>query len=1064
MSTSPARRRLEHLRDEIKIRFADRERGYQVAQNITMVEQLLVLAHKYGNSQRADKANLLISGYRLLQPDSFGTREHALQMARRHLMPLSSRHNWIENLEDYMQEDAREYRMFDIVDNRIIRRPQAFGEGPGKDGRREDLYMNCLLEPVAHKTDKARAKAGVQYTYWARPESEKRGSTRHTDASPHGCTRAVSLPKDALTSADALKSLEPSDAPHRGIRPAITFSLEELIGAAREMGTITGQTHLASMLETAQKSGLFKQLNGAAASTTNRITIERVVNMVGIVGSGKSVFANVLTYACAKRGLRVVTVQNAITDVIDSLELFKSLGVDASPLISRRNRLDRLDELASKNDQMLLNDAIARFLETPCPLDGMPEHVDIPVGYESAPCFGLKDPQGVRRACPLFDICPSQSMARAALTSRVVVTTPSGFALIPAGADRHPFFEHVLADFDLVIFDEADRVQSQLDALFAPSESFGTYIRKSADSVARALKREPWEKMSDPNTEHFYDLRNVTDNIAKALSMAARKPAIAEWKQIRDRTFTTLFLLELLRGTDETPEKLRLPEVLLTDLKKRIEARGGLRREDEDLGDVYLRNAIDRTRDGVDERLFRQELDAYLEQRGTALSPILYERFGFTLKAVSFDDHLRELDRVSDKLAFQDETIEMLYDFIHASTNRQAPYLPASPVGNLCGFRITEDHDIQLYRQFGTGRAFMTALPWLDTDENGNPCGPHALMLSGSSYEPGCLQYHINRPVDYLLDAQPEFAAFLARSNVCDLGFNVAVSGSGAKRKEHLGLVLKRLVDTLVSEMDDPSSRKILVIVNSYDQAKEARETLQSELRHRGRSEEVCALVQHREDAASSPLSPETDNSIPRGEVYRFAHHDAHILVAPAMAIERGFNIVDVRGHSAIDTLVFAVRPMGIPQDLVVRFKRMIGLACTHARSLDARSPLFEQHIREDAWRRWITLERDEQLGLNNHVSLDDYLTRDIVATLMVLVVQIFGRLSRVRDLERRSPHVYFADAAFCGNQDQSQQAFRTLDLLIQYMGDLIDHSDQPAVAQALYGPFYTALTRGIQS
>lgn len=1063
MSMSNARKRLESLRTEIAIRFDDPKEGCRVARTITDVEQLLVLARRHDEPHRANKANLLLCNYHLLQPESFGEREHVLQMARRHLRHLSSGYSWTKKLEAYMDEETSAYRMFDVVDGDIIRRQTAFGEGSGEGERREDLYMACVLEPTPCKTRGPQAEADVHHTYWTKPEREKRDKPRSVSDTPPRSLRAISIPPAMIEAAAAAGSRAIRDIPHKGVRPAITFTLDELISAAREMGELTGQTHLAVVLETAHKRGLFKRLEGATASAAEGITIERAINMVGIVGSGKSVFADVLTYACAKRGLRVATVHNSISDVIESFAFFESLGVEASPLISKNRRLEHLDELASKNGQMLLDNAVARYLEAPCLLDGMAEHADVPTGYGDCPCFGLKDPRGNRRACPFFDICPAQSMARAALSSRVVITTPAGFALTTVGAERQPFFEHALADFDLVIFDEADRVQSQLDALFAPSESFGAYIRESADAVARALKRPPREKVDDPNLEYLHDLRGSSDSIAKALSAEARKPAIAEWKELKGHTFTTLSLLEMLKGTDETPEDQCLPDSLIEDLQHCIDTRGDYRREDEDMGDVYLRSAIHAVRDGANDAHFRQEFDSYLKQRGVELSPTLRERLAFTLKAVSFDGHLHDLDHASDMLAFRDESIEMLYDFIHASTSRQAPYLPASPVGNLCGFKITDEHDIQLYRQFGTGRAFMTALPWLDTDEQGNPCGPHALMLSGSSYEPGCLQFHINQPVDYLLDAQPEFAEFLTRSTVRDLELGVAVSGSGPQRGENLRRLLKSVVDTLVFEMDDPRSHKALVIVNSYEQAAIARDTLQGELRRRGRSERVCALVSNREDATPDPFSLESNDVLPRAEVYRFAHHEARILVAPAMAIERGFNIVDDCGHSAIDTLVFAVRPMGIPQDLVVRFKRMVGLVCEQSRHLDSRSPSFEREIREGAWRRWVTLERDEALSLRNHASFDDYLTRDIVATLMVLLVQIFGRLARVRDLERRPPHIYFADSAFAGNQDPDRESFRTLELLIDYMGELIGSSGQPAVAQALYGPFFSALTKGIR-
>lgn len=1063
MSMSNARKRLEGLRAEIAIRFEDPKEGRRIARTITDVEQLLVLAQKYGEPHRADKANLLLSNYHLLQPESFGEREHVLQMARRHLRHLSSGYNWNKTLEAYMKEEARQFRMFDVADGDIIRQSTAFCEGTNESERREALYMECMLEPMPRKARGPQAKTNVRHAYWTKPDREERGNPQRVSDAPPRSSRAVSIPPDMLAAVGALRSRKVGDIPHKGVRPAVTFTLDELISAAREMGKVTGLAHLATVLETARERGLLKQLDGAAASASDRLTIERAVNMVGIVGSGKSVLANVLTYACAKQGLRVATVHNSISDVMESLELFEKLNVDTSPLISRRRRLEHLDELASKNGQMLLDNAVARYLETPCLLDGLAEHADIPTGYGDCPCFDLKDPRGNRRSCPFFDICPAQSMARAALSSRVVITTPAGFALTTVGAERQPFFEHALADFDLVIFDEADRVQSQLDAHFAPSESFGLYIRESADAVARALKRPPQEKIDDPNLEYLHDLRGSSDSIAKALSAEARKPAIAEWKELKGRTFTTLSLLELLSGTDETPEDQRLPDSLIEDLRRCIEARGDYRHEDENMGDVYLRSAIYAVRDGANDARFRQELDSYLAQREVELSPTLRERLAFTLKAVSFDGHLHDLDQASDMLAFRDESIEMLYDFIHASTSRQVPYLPASPVGNLCGFKITDEHDIQLYRQFGTGRALMTALPWLDTNEQGKPCGPHALMLSGSSYEPGCLQFHINQPVDYLLDAPPEFAEFLSRSTVRDLELGVAVSGSGSQRGENLRRILKSLVDTLISEMDDPSSHKALIIVNSYEQAAMARDILQGELRRRGRSEKVCTLVRHREDATPNPFSLESNDALPRAEVHRFAHHEARILVAPAMAIERGFNIVDDRGHSAIDTLVFAVRPMGIPQDLVVRFKRIVGLACERSRHLDAQSLSFQRQVREEAWRSWVLLERDETLRLNDHASLDDYLTRDIVATLMVLLVQIFGRLARVRDLERRPPHIYFADSAFSGNQDPDRESFRTLELLIGYMSELIGSSGQPAVAQALYGPFFSALTKGIQ-
>ncbi|MDO4437574.1 MAG: hypothetical protein Q4B77_06475 [Coriobacteriaceae bacterium] len=1049
MQANSSQARIDSLKQAIAQHMGDQKRGNSVATLITTVEPLLVLAMKYGNPMRADRANLLLSNLRLFNTQSFGERERVLQMARRHLTPITSTRNWQDMLNAYMDETTERYRMFDIMDNTIIARTKVF-EGTGRD----ILYIEWLQEPPSPSTRMARAQAGIDYSYWAAPEQNRSRAASPSNIQSQGAMRKVAIPDYAPTPPVRPR---PQDSSHKAMRAPITFTLSELIDAAGEIGRLTGKQHLAEVLTRAASLGLFKRIVGENAEPSEQITIEQVTNVVGIVGAGKSVLANVLTYACAKRGFRVAIVQNSIADVMDSLAFFEQLDVSASPLVSRRNRLAHLDELTSKNGEMLLDDVHARFLETPCLLDGMAENADTPTSYDSMPCFELKDQKGARHACPFIDTCPSQAMARAARTSKIVVTTPSGFAMITLGAERQPFFEHVLGDFDLVIFDEADRVQSQLDGLFAPSESFHEFVRDSADELARASKRPPAEKLLNANNERVIGLRSRAETAAKILASSARKPAIANWKELKNRTFTSLLLVELLRRNASSDNRGRLSPEILSDLEYIINLHGKLGKEREEPDISLLIDAVHVACEDIDSGFFQQKLNRYLEEKDVDVSPTLRDRLTFTVQAICFDNLLRELDRSSEALTHRDATMERLCNYLHASTSRQTPYLPASPVGNLCGFRITDEGDITLYRQFATGRALMTALPWLVTGKDGNPQGPHALLLSGSSYEPGCLQFHLNLPVDYLLDAPAEIAEFLSRSEVRDLGLDVRVSGSGSSRRKHLNLVLRAVTDTLIEELKDPRAGKALIIVNNYEEARAARDTLQSELRSRGCTEKVCSLVKEQESALG-------EARLMRSEVYLFASRPERILIAPAMAIERGFNIVDGMGHSCIDTLVFAVRPMGIPHDLGIRFKRVVGLSCNEARRLDTASPFFEQELRKAAWRCWMALEQDEALRLSDHASTDDCLCRDIIATLMVLIVQIFGRLARVRDFERRPPRIYFADAAFTGNRDPNVQDFRTLDLLKAYMSWLVSESEQPAVAQALYGPFYTALMKGIPS
>lgn len=75
----------------------------------------------------------------------------------------------------------------------------------------------------------------------------------------------------------------------------------------------------------------------------------------------------------------------------------------------------------------------------------------------------------------------------------------------------------------------------------------------------------------------------------------------------------------------------------------------------------------------------------------------------------------------------------------------------------------TDEEDIILFRQFAFGRSLMKDLPYLRTDEQGNPAGPHVILLSGSSWAEGSYEYHVNRPVNYILEADAEKRAFLEK-------------------------------------------------------------------------------------------------------------------------------------------------------------------------------------------------------------------------------------------------------------------------------------------------------------
>ncbi len=1013
--------------------------------NFMKVESTIALAVRIcGTDFDPSKADRLLSNYQLIRPGKIGADEHLMQMARRHLFSLVSSTTWRRLLALYRRDEYSLLRFFETTGGVI-----SLCSDPLAGIDRMPIYLDHLLRKEDLSRKATVAKSGNKYSYTCKPEP--------TDGAPTaGAMRWVSFPSES-----SLPVSENGAVQRKPRRSPICVTLDELILTAQEIGESTGKTHYATVLKRVKDQGLLKRAEIGEATPTDAIGLDKVVSLVGLVGAGKSVLANVLIVHLAKRGYRVVSLLNSVSDVMESVVLLRSAGVTASPLVSRSHRVERLDEFFDHGDAMLLDTSVSRYLETACIVDGLAGEESDACGYDSTPCRGLHAKGGSVSTCPYWDICPSQAMARESLASEVVVTTPTGFATMIVGKERKAFFEVALEQFDLVLFDEADRVQAQLDSCFAPSMSFQELIRSAADPTAAAMKRQPDDKMRDLNEELFYDLRQNSEPVAKALLKSVRDERVAKWRVVKDEAFTSLTLLNDLR-------KQGLPDQVCDDLESLFTPYEfeKVKKEPEGMeGDARMKlmQAIAISCEGIDDDIHSYSLDEYLAQRHCSdLADTLRTRLSFTLKVVRFDSYLRELASAQDFLSFKDESVDELYSFLRFSYARQQRYLPSSLIGNMFGMKL-DGNDLKLFRQFAFGRAFMGSLPWLDTDVDGAPLGPHVLLLSGSSWEPGCLQFHVNRPVDYLLEAEPWKADKLATSVVRDLGIEQNVSGSAAQmRSGNLGIVLSQTMATLKDELDAENAGKILVIVNSYREAEDARNRIAELFQRKGQVVKVAAL------ARSNPEHKE--HLVPRSEIYRFYDHPSRVLVAPAMAIERGFNIVDKGGHAVFTTLVFSVRPMGTPNDLGNRYRKLNGLIedMVNKRAgndYPENAGDFVTRVRGDAWREWKIMEQDEKLpmsvwrAMGRHVLIDD-----TISTLMVTIVQIFGRLARLADKDRPAPHVYFADAAFRGNSEEEKFSFRTLEELGSYMDRLINDSDQPEVARALYGPFYEAFKKGIRN
>jgi hypothetical protein len=118
----------------------------------------------------------------------------------------------------------------------------------------------------------------------------------------------------------------------------------------------------------------------------------------------------------------------------------------------------------------------------------------------------------------------------------------------------------------------------------------------------------------------------------------------------------------------------------------------------------------------------------------------------------------------------------------------------------------------------------------------------------------------------------------------------------------------------------------------------------------------------------------------------------------------------------------------------------------------------YNARIRQFAVQQWAKMSKSKSFGL---AELDDEERKDVVATLFVLILQIFGRLARVTDVTKPEPHVYFMDGAFRGREDKPGD-FDCLSELGRYLDALMTQKESAEIAETLYAPFYKAYRKDI--
>jgi hypothetical protein len=410
------------------------------------------------------------------------------------------------------------------------------------------------------------------------------------------------------------------------------------------------------------------------------------------------------------------------------------------------------------------------------------------------------------------------------------------------------------------------------------------------------------------------------------------------------------------------------------------------------------------------------------------------------------------------------------------------------------------------------GRWYLLNFHRLRSDLDGGVAGPHVLALSGTSYLPDSVRLHVGtrkqKPQGLLL---PEEAAECAirdskffflplASRAADrkpirisgvkewdkpaalADIATALAGTGDSGK--LGAEIAALVKLGESDPAKWADRaRLLLLVNSYDQAKIIADTLRREWRtEAARIYHLSRIAPNREGdeligggaAATTLRSGESGKDLRRTDIETFARTGGRVLVAPISAIGRGFNILNFRTPpiAAFGTVYFLVRPYPHPDDMTALAREL------NRRTLDWAeweefaawsAPSLESQfatLRRTANDYWHDMERRKYWStLHDRPSWLCEPKKDLAAFTAGVIVQAAGRLLRGGVPFR----AYFCDAAFApraahrhcvASEDSSMsEPDAPADSLLAAVVELLRESvAQDTVAKALYAPLADAL------
>ena len=1070
--------RLRQLKTDLKklldrpIEWKDRE--YDVFFEIEAILHLYEMVFPDQSTHRADDAWMLIAGYGI--PGISDTTLRSCLLLREQLRYVKTASAWRSWLKWYKKQPICLYDIKPESDGALYFRQRHYGVELRADRLAAYEALFTAEGRGRDDLDSPEAAPAGRYTFMVDGTLYEIEISEAMAAFAHTTTPSCNLPRHTE-------------------RSPIWIDLEALLETARELDDLEAQLKIPTRGNWYDRLCSFQwsQFNeNHTLEAQRQIKLEGLFHLAGALGVGKSSLIWVLTYHLARwEGRHVTVMVNTVVEALRLAAWLRQLGVAATPALGRQRDKHEikygLANARTLNNNLFFqpnatSDPTLAWMPAPCALSGA-HGGSIPTGKE--PCYRLyNEAQDQRFACPLIPVCPVHQLARDLVDSEVWVVNPMSFlySLISGfGKRRIPLYEAVYHRSDVLIIDEADRVQVQWDRAFAPTRLLagsddalldGLHRLISNASVGVVGRRRAARAAFNRLTRIDSQAHILSNHLFRLLSTT---PRIVKWIKRRQLTNVGLFsqlatAFSKMSPADPAAQKA-LKKALMEEFRQYWA--NPLRQQEQGDFHVWVNRLL-----GTDirEQNLQRELRQWATKRlgwGKTLDSrkrLLLRKLDFCLTLAALlkrtSDIFYQLNWIDDEVNAKESLKSSDFEPADALVN----LIPDPPLGVVLGARLIHHVPerslgmLNAMRYRGIGRWLLLNFVSLYKLQTGWH-GPHMLLTSATSWLPGSAQFHLAVSPHALLLPNDE-----ASSPNIDIKFRpvrlenskwIHVSGAGKRRELRLRQLVRKLAtggksSDLQEELDywrdSGKKRSILLVVNSYEQAKWMLEELERLPEWQGR---VRRLIP--DDAEF-----EDEFTMHAREVEQFYEHEADILIAPLMAIQRGFNILDEEDAALLGTAYFLVRPFPPPDDIS---PQVLGMNAWLLDQLQPNTRILReeyssfgiqaiQKLRLEAYKRWNQRMTAGQRGV---AGMDAMVYDEFLRDQFVTIWQTIGRLLR----GGRDARVYFADGAFApkkGKRRMLPDWCVMLDALLHADSDV----DQQ-IAASLYGTAWQAFRRAAE-